>query len=132
MNNKRFDVTLTEETTPEIPLPGLESDAFEAASSDSNSRSTRSRPDEALTDTENDVSTVAAGDGEEVSADMQGTILSVEVTEDDTIEAGDVVCVLEAMKMENDITCERGGTVSQVCVSAGDSVDTGDPIVILE
>jgi acetyl-CoA/propionyl-CoA carboxylase biotin carboxyl carrier protein len=132
VNNKRFDVTLTEETTPEVPLPDLESDAFEAASSDSNSRSTRSRPDEALTDTENDASTVAAGDGEEVSADMQGTILSVEVTEDDTIEAGDVVCVLEAMKMENDITCERGGTVSQVCVSAGDSVDTGDPIVILE
>ena len=134
VNNKRFDVTLTEETSPEIPLPELESDMLETASIDSNSRSTRSRPDKALPDTEEDAAaaSTSAGDGEEVSADMQGTILSVEVTEDETIEAGDVVCVLEAMKMENDITCERGGTVSQVCVSEGDSVDTGDPIVVLE
>jgi len=63
---------------------------------------------------------------------MQGTILSVEVEEGDDVAAGDVVCVLEAMKMENDIVTERGGTVTQVLVEEGDSADMGDVLVVLE
>ncbi|WP_254863269.1 acetyl-CoA carboxylase biotin carboxylase subunit [Halovivax gelatinilyticus] len=73
-----------------------------------------------------------SGDGESVSAEMQGTVLSVEVAEGDDVAAGDVVVVLEAMKMENDIVAARGGTVSQVAVAEGDSVDMGDTLVVLE
>jgi acetyl-CoA/propionyl-CoA carboxylase biotin carboxyl carrier protein len=74
---------------------------------------------------------VAEG-GEAVEAEMQGTILSVDVAESDEVAAGDVVCVLEAMKMENDVVAERGGTVAGVHVAEGDSVDMGDVLVVLE
>ncbi len=63
---------------------------------------------------------------------MQGTILDVAVEEGDTVEPGDVLCVLEAMKMENDVTATRGGTVTQVVVSAGESVDMGDTLVVID
>jgi acetyl-CoA/propionyl-CoA carboxylase biotin carboxyl carrier protein len=63
---------------------------------------------------------------------MQGTILSVAVAEGDTVESGDVICVLEAMKMENDVIAERGGTVKQVAVQEGQSVNQGDVLVVLE
>ncbi len=74
----------------------------------------------------------AEGPGDSVVAEMQGTILSVDVAEGDEVEAGDVVLVLEAMKMENDITAESGGTVTDVIVSEGDSVDMGDTLVVVE
>jgi len=67
-----------------------------------------------------------------VRADMQGTILSVEVAEGDEVAAGDVLCVLEAMKMENDVLAPADGTVASVHVGAGDAVDMGDTLVVLE
>ncbi|WP_336133807.1 acetyl-CoA carboxylase biotin carboxylase subunit [Natronomonas amylolytica] len=73
-----------------------------------------------------------SAEGEVVSAEMQGTILEVNVAEGDTVEAGDVICVLEAMKMENDVVAEVGGTVAEVAVAEGDSVDQGDPLVVLD
>ncbi len=74
----------------------------------------------------------AASDGEQVTAEMQGTILSVEVEADQAVDAGDVLVVLEAMKMENDIVASSGGTVSQIAVEEGQSVDMGDLLVVLE
>ncbi|KAA9396084.1 acetyl-CoA carboxylase biotin carboxylase subunit [Haloarcula sp. CBA1130] len=74
-----------------------------------------------------DVATAGA-----ITAEMQGTILSTEVTAGDDIAAGDVVCVLEAMKMENDVVASTGGTVASVPVAEGDSVDMGDTLVVLE
>jgi acetyl-CoA/propionyl-CoA carboxylase biotin carboxyl carrier protein len=71
-------------------------------------------------------------EGETIDAEMQGTILSVNVAEGDTVESGDVICVLEAMKMENDVIVERGGTVAQVTVEEGQSVNQGDVLVVLE
>jgi acetyl-CoA/propionyl-CoA carboxylase biotin carboxyl carrier protein len=71
-------------------------------------------------------------EGEQVTAEMQGTILEVNVAEGDEVEAGDVLCVLEAMKMENDIVAERGGTVAQVAIGEGESVDMGDLLVVLD
>ncbi|ELZ06384.1 carbamoyl-phosphate synthaseATP-binding subunit L [Natrialba chahannaoensis JCM 10990] len=73
---------------------------------------------------------VAAGDA--VTAEMQGTVLSIDVGPGDEIGSGDVVCVLEAMKMENDVVAPGTGTVASVPVSEGDSVDMGDPLVVLE
>jgi len=63
---------------------------------------------------------------------MQGTILSVAVEPGDEIAAGDVVCVLEAMKMENDVVAAGGRTVESVPVSEGDSVDMEDTLVTLK
>ena len=71
-------------------------------------------------------------EGEVVDAEMQGTILEVDVAEGDDVEAGDVICVLEAMKMENDVVAEVGGTVAEVAVEEGQSVDQGDPLVVLD
>jgi acetyl-CoA/propionyl-CoA carboxylase biotin carboxyl carrier protein len=73
-----------------------------------------------------------ATDGEVVRAEMQGTILEIGIEGGETVGAGDVICVLEAMKMENDVIAETGGTVTEIAVSEGDSVDQGDPLVVLE
>ncbi|MFB6223770.1 MAG: acetyl-CoA carboxylase biotin carboxylase subunit [Haloarcula sp.] len=67
-----------------------------------------------------------------ITAEMQGTILSVEVEPGDEVTQGDVVCVLEAMKMENDVVTSAGGTVASVPITEGDSVDMGDTLVTLE
>jgi acetyl-CoA/propionyl-CoA carboxylase biotin carboxyl carrier protein len=63
---------------------------------------------------------------------MQGTIVKILVSPGDTVEVGQTVCVLEAMKMENSINAEKAGTVSEVRVSAGDSVGPGDVIAVIE
>ncbi len=62
---------------------------------------------------------------------MQGTVLAVEVGEGDEVEAGQVVCVVEAMKMENEITAPRAGIVSELAVEAGQSVATGQVICLV-
>jgi acetyl-CoA/propionyl-CoA carboxylase biotin carboxyl carrier protein len=72
-----------------------------------------------------------AADGA-VTAEMQGTVLSVAVSEGDEVAAGEVICVLEAMKMENDVVAPRDGTVAGVHAAEGESVDMGDTLVVLE
>jgi acetyl-CoA/propionyl-CoA carboxylase biotin carboxyl carrier protein len=72
----------------------------------------------------------AAGDGT-VSAPMQGTIVSVLVDVGATVEVGQAILVLEAMKMENHINAEKAGTISEVRVSPGDTVGTGDVLVVI-
>jgi acetyl-CoA/propionyl-CoA carboxylase biotin carboxyl carrier protein len=62
---------------------------------------------------------------------MQGTIVKVLVAVGDTVEAGDTVCVLEAMKMENNITAETAGSVAEVRVAPGDSVGSGDIVAVI-
>ena len=68
---------------------------------------------------------------EAVVTPMQGTVLKVEVAEGDEIEAGTVVCVVEAMKMENEIVAHRRGTVSGLSVVAGDPVTSGQVICLV-
>ena len=63
---------------------------------------------------------------------MQGTIVKVLVAVGDAVEVGQTVCVLEAMKMENNITADKAGTVTEVKVEAGQSVGTGDIVVVIE
>ena len=71
------------------------------------------------------------GGSEAVVTPMQGTVLKVEVAEGDEIEAGKVVCVVEAMKMENEIVSHRSGTVSGLSVAAGDPVSSGQVICLV-
>ncbi len=71
-----------------------------------------------------------AGSGT-VSAPMQGTIVKVTVEPGDSVEAGQSLVVLEAMKMENVIVADKAGTVSEVRVTTGQSVGTGDVLVVI-
>ena len=66
-----------------------------------------------------------------VSAPMPGTIMKINVKAGDAVKKGDVLCVLEAMKMENDIKAANDGTVAAVHTSQGASVNTGDALVSL-
>ena len=69
--------------------------------------------------------------GESVKAPMPGNILKVAVSVGQTVKEGDLLCVLEAMKMENEIMAPKAGTVAQVVVSKGASVNTGDVLVVI-
>ncbi len=66
-----------------------------------------------------------------VKAPLPGTIMSFKVKEGDTVKPGDTVCVLEAMKMENDVKSSVGGTVQKILVSVGDAVLEGNDIMIV-
>ena len=69
--------------------------------------------------------------GESVKAPMPGNILKVAVAQGDTVKEGQLLCVLEAMKMENEIFAPRAGTVAQVLIAKGSTVDTGATMVVL-
>ena len=73
----------------------------------------------------------AAGAGEKVSAPMPGTILDVKVSVGDSVSSGSVLCILEAMKMENEIVAPQDGTVASINVSKSDSVEAGQVIITL-
>jgi acetyl-CoA/propionyl-CoA carboxylase biotin carboxyl carrier protein len=69
-----------------------------------------------------------AGRGDVVVSPMQGTVLDVKVAEGDTVEAGQVICIVEAMKMENEVAAHKAGVVADVAVSTGSSVTSGQAI----
>ena len=63
---------------------------------------------------------------------MQGTVLAVEVAEGDEVEAGQVICIVEAMKMENEITAHRAGVVTDLAVEPGQAVTSGQVVCVVE
>ena len=69
--------------------------------------------------------------GDPVNSPMPGTILRVEVTEGTAVKEGQLLVVLEAMKMENEILAPKDGTVAQVVVQKGSHVETGSPLIVL-
>ena len=73
----------------------------------------------------------APAGGEKITSPMPGNILSVNVAAGDSVQKGQVLMILEAMKMENEIMASKGGTVTQVLVSKGSAVDTGAPLVMI-
>lgn len=77
------------------------------------------------------VPAAALASGEVVKAPMPGNILKINVAPSQKVEEGDVLIVLEAMKMENEIVATKSGTVAQVAVSKGAVVETGTPLVVI-
>jgi acetyl-CoA/propionyl-CoA carboxylase biotin carboxyl carrier protein len=63
---------------------------------------------------------------------MQGTVLAVEVAEGDHVEAGQVICIVEAMKMENEIAAHRAGVVADLAVAPGEAVTSGQAICVID
>jgi acetyl-CoA/propionyl-CoA carboxylase biotin carboxyl carrier protein len=123
VNGKRFEVNLEERGAAPIATGEVEAGGGGGGGGGGSAGPRR---------TDDDDGGAAVEGGESVDAEMQGTILSVDVEEGDEVSPGDVILVLEAMKMENDVVAERGGTVSQILVSEGESVDMGNTLVVLE
>ncbi len=74
----------------------------------------------------------AAGEGEAVNCPMPGTIISVNVKVGDAVKKGQILMILEAMKMENEIMAGADGVVTAVSVSAGQAVDAGAPLCTIK
>lgn len=72
---------------------------------------------------------LAAGDA--VRSPMPGNILKINVTAGQKVSEGDVLMILEAMKMENEIVASRSGTVAQILVNKGAVVETGTPLAVI-
>ncbi len=73
----------------------------------------------------------AVSGGTPVAAPMPGTILDIRVSAGQSVKAGDVLVILEAMKMENEIKAPSDGTVTSVAVQKGEGVDTGATLVTI-
>ena len=73
----------------------------------------------------------ASAEGTPITAPMPGTILSVNVSAGQTVKKGDVLMILEAMKMENEIMCPRDGVVESVSTSKGSAVESGALLCVL-
>ena len=70
-------------------------------------------------------------DGVKVNAPLPGTVLDVKVSAGATVKSGDILCVLEAMKMENEIVAPQDGTIASVVATKGSSVNTGDLLFVI-
>ena len=75
---------------------------------------------------------VAAGAGDPVKAPMPGTILDVRASVNQTVKEGDILFILEAMKMENEIVAPKAGTVTSITVNKGASVQTDQVIATIQ
>lgn len=73
----------------------------------------------------------AVAGGEKVNAPMPGTVLDVKVSEGAAVKKGDILLILEAMKMENEIMSPCDGTVKQIVAAKGASVNSGDPLIVI-
>jgi len=71
-----------------------------------------------------------AGSGQ-IAVPMQGTVVSINVAVGDAVATGDTLLVLEAMKMENNITADKDGQISEIVVATGDSVGAGDVVIVI-
>ena len=66
-----------------------------------------------------------------INAPMTGKMVSIKVSKGDNVQKGQVLCIIEAMKMENEISTSKAGVVKEVLVSVGSPVSEGDPLVVI-
>lgn len=76
-------------------------------------------------------STSAAGSGTEIVAPLPGTVLNINVQAGEQVKAGDIVMILEAMKLENEIVAPADGKIDRITVDKGTSVSTGDCLLVM-
>lgn len=69
--------------------------------------------------------------GEVISAPLPGTVLKINVSQGEPVRAGQVLAIIEAMKMENEIMAHRDGIIVQIAAKLGATLNTGDPLVVL-
>ena len=115
VNGKAFTVELAEAPKAEKPKPVV---ARPAAAPSAPTAAPAARP--------------AAGAAGATTSPLPGTVLSVNVTVGQSVKAGDVAIVLEAMKMENNINCGKDGVVKAVYVQKGDNVLEGADLLLVE
>jgi len=119
VNGKAYDVAV-EEVTGCAPVAAAPAAPVQAAASASTAVSAPSAPAPAVTG------------GTSVNAPMPGTILDVKVNVGDTVAEGQVLMILEAMKMENDIVAPVAGKVAAINVKKGDSVNSNDVLASIQ
>ena len=119
VNGKAYDVAV-EEVTGGAPVAAAPAAPVQAAASASTAVSAPSAPAPAVTG------------GTSVNAPMPGTILDVKVNVGDTVSEGQVLMILEAMKMENDIVAPVAGKVASINVKKGDSVNSNDVLASIQ
>jgi acetyl-CoA/propionyl-CoA carboxylase biotin carboxyl carrier protein len=74
----------------------------------------------------------AGGGPDEITSPLQGNMWKVQVKEGDSVEEGQVICIIEAMKMENEITAHKAGKIAALPIEEGKPISTGDPIATIE
>ena len=120
VNNQSYSVTVEE----------VNESAFHAVEPQSVSRPVVSRSSIPLPTKQSAAS--AANGGNNITAPMPGLILSINANVGDTVKNGDIVLVLEAMKMENEIQAKKGGIIKEITVKEGQTVSAGEVLVIIE
>ena len=91
-----------------------------------------SQPTMSATPSQAPKASAPAGAGQAVEAPLQGSMFNILVKEGQAVKKGDVLAVLEAMKMENEICAPQDGTIASVQVAAGDSVESGDVLATMD
>lgn len=126
VNGVAYDVEVEENATGSASVPAASVPAAPAAAAPA------AAPAPAAKAAPKAAAPAAAPAGSEtVKAPMPGTILNVNVAVGDSVKKGQILCVLEAMKMENEIVAPRDGQVAAIQASKGASVNAGDPLVSL-
>lgn len=118
---KRFNITVNGKAY-DVAVEELDSSAAPVASASISAPAQAAAPA---------ASAPVAGSGEKVNAPMPGTILDVKVNVGDTVSRGQVIMILEAMKMENDIVASFDGKITSVLAKKGDTVNSGDALATI-
>ena len=124
LNNKTYEVEVEEGQA--ILL-----DEYEAAVPAAPAQAAEAAPAPAAIPAPAPAAAAVTGEGEVVSAPMPGNILDIRAAEGAAVKAGDVVIILEAMKMENEIVAPKDGTITQIVAVKGSAVDTGAALFVV-
>ncbi len=124
VNGVRFDVELKQPINPTSKLKKVHVEAPKAVARPA-------APVAAPAAAKPAAPAAAAGTGSAIKAPLPGTIIDIKVNVGDTVKQGDVVLVLEAMKMQNNIESEYAGTVTSIAVKAGESVMEGSVLITI-
>jgi acetyl-CoA/propionyl-CoA carboxylase, biotin carboxylase, biotin carboxyl carrier protein len=119
VSGKRFDVKVIGPPVAAGPLASSAADAFQP------SRLAPRRATRAASTGH------ASGNGDTLQSPLQGTVFKVAVEKGATVQEGDLICVIEAMKMENEITAHKAGVVTELAVSVGAAVQVGDTLAVI-